>query len=800
MKIQSRIRLMALTLLVSVSGASAQGTAFTYQGRLSSSGSPATGVYDFRFRLATDSLGNNLIGSPVLTNAVSVNNGLFTATIDFGAGFFNGSNYWLEVDVKTNLAGGYTALTPLQALTPTPYAVFAATASNLSGTVPATQLTGNLSSGQLSGTYGSAVTLNNAGNSFSGNGAGLTGVNAAALGGVNSSNFWQLGGNTVAAGQFLGSTNNQALELQVNGARGLRIEPNNSRSPNVIGGSYANVAGAGLSGVVIAGGGSTNIGGLMVSNAVMSSYANIGGGAGNFIDSGAALTTIGGGALNIIQPGTGGAFIGGGSQNIVWTNADSSMIGAGQGNGINVESWGSVIVGGEVNQVGVNAHESFIGGGAQNQISSNAYQSVIVGGNLNSIGNDSWLATIGGGQNQLIGPGSSFATIAGGGQNNIGSNSYQTTISGGLNNRIEDNALNASIGGGGQNIIRSGAYDAVIGGGEQNVVQTNAGTAVIAGGVANLVGSNSVGSAIGGGSQNNVLSDSSYATISGGYNNTNAGSYAMIPGGSLNAAGQQSFAAGHRAKAITTGAFVWADSNEADFSSTANNQFLVRAAGGVGINTNNPQAALHVNGTILATSFSGSFNASQISGGTLPLAQLPAAAVTNNENNVTLGGTFSGNGSALTNLNAGKISSGVLADARLSGNVPLLNGNQTFSGTNIFNASVGINTNTPGATLDVNGSFRVGSGTTIFNNLQAGIAQMSTDSTTLKTNFTFSFPKTFNSLPNVLVSARSVSDVDDTFAVTVRRVTTSTCTVNVTRTDAAAGWGQHMEVTWLAWE
>ena len=80
------------------------------------------------------------------------------------------------------------------------------------------------------------------------------------------------------------------------------------------------------------------------------------------------------------------------------------------------------------------------------------------------------------------------------------------------------------------------------------------------------------------------------------------------------------------------------------------------------------------------------------------------------------------------------------------------------------------------------------------------VAQMATDSTTVKTNFTFSFPKAFDSLPNVLVSARSSTDVDDTFAVTVRRVTTTTCTVNVTRTDTAAGWGQHMEVTWFAWE
>ena len=148
----------------------AQGTAFTYQGRLNSSGSPANGLYDFRFRLDADLAGNTILGT-VLTNAIGVTNGLFITTIDFGPGFYNGSNYWLEVDVKTNLAGSYTQLNPFQPLTPTPYAVFAGTASNVSGTISAGQINGTVGSGNLSGTYANALTLNNAGNSFSGNGA-----------------------------------------------------------------------------------------------------------------------------------------------------------------------------------------------------------------------------------------------------------------------------------------------------------------------------------------------------------------------------------------------------------------------------------------------------------------------------------------------------------------------------------------------------------------------------------------------------------------------------------------------------
>jgi hypothetical protein len=64
------------------------------------------------------------------------------------------------------------------------------------------------------------------------------------------------------------------------------------------------------------------------------------------------------------------------------------------------------------------------------------------------------------------------------------------------------------------------------------------------------------------------------------------------------AAGDNSFAAGHRAKANHQGAFVWADSTEADFATTADNQFLIRAAGGVGIGVNNPAGLLDIGGRI----------------------------------------------------------------------------------------------------------------------------------------------------------------------------------------------------------
>src|SRR2546423_3011727 len=107
----------------------AQGPAFTYQGRLADTGSPANGDYDLKFSLFDDPSAGNQVGDSLTNSPTSVSNGLFTVTLDFGAGWFTGDPRWLEIGVTTNGSGGdFTALTPRQALTPTPYAIHASTA------------------------------------------------------------------------------------------------------------------------------------------------------------------------------------------------------------------------------------------------------------------------------------------------------------------------------------------------------------------------------------------------------------------------------------------------------------------------------------------------------------------------------------------------------------------------------------------------------------------------------------------------------------------------------------------------
>src|SRR4051812_19513006 len=100
----------ALVLLLALTNNSqpsafAQGTAFTYQGRLNDGTTPANGVYDFQFAIYDAGTNGNQIGNALTNSATSVTNGLFTVVIDFGNIFTGGSN-WLDIGVRTNGGAG----------------------------------------------------------------------------------------------------------------------------------------------------------------------------------------------------------------------------------------------------------------------------------------------------------------------------------------------------------------------------------------------------------------------------------------------------------------------------------------------------------------------------------------------------------------------------------------------------------------------------------------------------------------------------------------------------------------------
>ena len=588
--------------------AAALGTAITYQGRLNDSGLPANAAYDFQFSLHNAESGGAQVGSPVLKNDVPVSDGYFTVLLDFGAGAFMNEARWLEVGVRPGAsAGAYTVLSPRQALTAAPFALYAPNA----GSVPW---------------------------------SGLSGVPAGFVDGVDNdtTTFWSLTGNagTNPSGNYLGTSDNQAFEIRVNGLRALRIIP--AASANLVGGYSGNSVTTGVAGATISGGGSSSD---FSTNYVTDSWGTVGGGAGNtagnstgtLVD--ASFATVSGGNLNAasgLAANVGGgwgnnvsgswATIGGGIVN--YATGESATIAGGDANTASGKA--STVSGGEVNQAQA-AYATISGGGPSDPYNtSNTNNRVyddygtIGGGGYNRAGSDNGdtttdtYATIAGGWKNIA----SFweATVGGGGENQA--INYNATVCGGSTNTASGDK--AAVVGGVYNIASGGvafvgggatntasgrrsaisggywnqaraAYATISGGGPldelypettNNRVYDDYGT--IGGGANNRVGSDDGNTAtapfgtVGGGRINQVTNQA--ATVGGGWVNTASGNAATVPGGANNeASGAYSFAAGADGHATHDGSFVWSSGSRTD--SWGAQTFTVRAPGGVRIYT-----------------------------------------------------------------------------------------------------------------------------------------------------------------------------------------------------------------------
>ena len=602
------------------------GAAFTYQGRLTDGGSPANGSYDFQFRLYDAADGGSQVGSTVTQEDTPVTDGLFTVELDFGSDVFAGDARWLEIGVRASgTIGAYTILTPRQAITAAPYALYSLRAPwfGLTG-VPA-----DFADGVDDDTiYAAGTGLTLAGTTFSadtnylqrrvsdscasGNairiinadgtvtcepvaggagdvtavyaGAGLTGggesgeLTLALDTTYTDARYWSLTGNAGATpgAHFLGTTDEVSLTLAVGGATALRIEPASHPafgfSPNLIGGYSGNWVEAGVVGATIGGGGyQEDLPPIPTerANRVTDSFGTVGGGvnnrAGDNSESDRSYATVGGGVGN---NATGyGAAIGGGGGNV----ASGELATVGGGNGNFASGQWATVGGGWVNEA--SGWKATVGGGYNNQASS--YRATVGGGDGNTASDEG--ATVGGGYGNVAD--NDYATV-GGGYSNTASGYLGVTVSGGYTNAAS--GWYTTVSGGRDNAASS--QSATVGGGADNAARAS--YATISGGYGNTAG---VSYATVGGGFGNVITDTaSSATIGGGYGNVITGDadYAAIPGGRDNQAeGEYSFAAGRQARANHDGAFVWADSTSSNFASTADDQFRVRASGGVALVT-----------------------------------------------------------------------------------------------------------------------------------------------------------------------------------------------------------------------
>ena len=266
---------------------------------------------------------------------------------------------------------------------------------------------------------------------------------------VGPANAFVQSGNAFGATGVLGTTDNNALDLRVNGSRVMRYEPN-AISPNVIGGSFVNNVTAGVRGATIAGGGVpagntdpdfndeapnrvTDVYGT-----VTGGYANrAGDNAGSVTDRGFA--TVSGGSVNTASGVA--STVGGGSTNTA--SGTGSTVGGGLLNGATGDV--SAVAGGNGNSA--SGEFSTVAGGFSNTASGS--RSAIVGGSSNIASLDH--SAIGGGfTNAAGGVGSAIAgglfnaasgwsSAIAGGESNAASATY-SMVPGGFDNTASGNA------------------------------------------------------------------------------------------------------------------------------------------------------------------------------------------------------------------------------------------------------------------------------------------------------------------------------------------------------------------------
>jgi hypothetical protein len=180
MKLKILSLLVIILCLGNFTPVPAQGTAFTYQGELTSGNGAANGNYDFIFSLYNVPTNGTALATVNNITNVFVTNGYFIASIDFGPTIDAGS-FWLDIQVRSHNGGveepHFNELTPRQPITPAPQAIYAENAAFAGGIISNSNSSPNTFGGPIyasaffarGGAPGPSGSLTN-GFAFSGNG------------------------------------------------------------------------------------------------------------------------------------------------------------------------------------------------------------------------------------------------------------------------------------------------------------------------------------------------------------------------------------------------------------------------------------------------------------------------------------------------------------------------------------------------------------------------------------------------------------------------------------------------------
>jgi hypothetical protein len=599
-----------LLLLFAGVTAFGQGTAFTYQGRLTESGNPADGLFDMRFKLfdtATVGTGTQQ-GSTITNPTVQVENGAFSVQLDFSpcASCFNGAARFLEISLRpAGSPDAFAVLSPRQPITSTPYALRSAIADTATN---ATQLGGQTASGFIQNT-----TSQQAGTDFNISGSGTAGGTLTGRV-INAVTQYNIGGLRMLAanGAFNNGLNNLAASNTFLGeSAGLNTTP--SAILSSFGGKLNSFFGAEAGKANTTGFSNSFFGvsaGLSNTTGSHNAFFGFSAGKGNTTASGNSFFGREAGVSN--TTGNSNAFFGfaAGFSN----DSGSFNIFVGQSAGdSNVSGFKNTVIGydADVGAAGL-SNATAIGANASVTQSNSLVLGGITGVNGGTSVNVGIGTTAPAERLHVVGNGLFTGNLTASGSISIAGLKTEVTattpnvIGGFFANVVTAGVRGAFIGGGGDSPFNNRVTDnfGVVGGGRDNLAANNSGTnfdgghATVGGGEANTA--SGAHATVAGGSINNATGTD--AAVGGGFGNTASGVHATVPGGSRNvAAGDDSFAAGNRAQANHQGTFVWADSTSADFASTANDQFLIRASGGVGIGTNDPDQLLTVNGNASKT-------------------------------------------------------------------------------------------------------------------------------------------------------------------------------------------------------